>query len=545
MGAYSAGTKKNTKKCNKKKKIEDLFDFDLTDDFILDSIVPEPIDPGETKYIRLPFPPFYHYRLDENKQPYLVGKSHWKGDLEKGEFCKDHGTVTRTLATMYIKLCERYATRSNWRGYCVDTATEALTQRGWLGIDQITESDVILSYNQGDLTWSSIKSIYRGEFDGLMHKLSSRSIDSLITPNHKLVTERGLVPVEYILEKDRIVVMGNPEAGSTEKHYSDSFVELAGWIVTEGCYDVNRENGKIRSIAIYQNAGSKADRIRNCLINLDYKFSESFRSKNNIAFNILREDSKKLIEIFPTKNLTMDFILKLTKHQRELLIETMIDGDGWRRANGNRSYVQKDLNHVNLFQALCAVAGHKTNAHYIDNHISYGKLTNYYSINLFSNRGNVTNGSCIDFNGGKRNGRKCVGQGKASHPNVPTVYYKGMVWCPETEYGSFIARRNGKVYLTGNTYNEEMRGAALVQLTQIGLRFDESKSQNPFAYYTAAITNSFTHVLNSEKKNQNIRDDLLEHHGLTPSWTRQNSGKKEAHASGPVRIIPVEDYGKE
>jgi hypothetical protein len=37
----------------------------------------------------------------------------------------------------------------------------------------------------------------------------------------------------------------------------------------------------------------------------------------------------------------------------------------------------------------------------------------------------------------------------------------------------------------------------------------------------------------------------LEHHGLTPSWTRQNSGKKEAHASGPVRIIPVEDYGKE
>ena len=204
--------KKIPKSATKKKKIEDIFDFDLTDDSILDLIVPEPIDPGETKYIRLPFPPFYHYRLDENKQPYLVGKSHWKGDLETGEFCKDHGTVTRTLATMYIKLCERYATRSNWSGY---------------------------------------------------------------------------------------------------------------------------------------------------------------------------------------------------------------------------------------------------------------------------------------------------------------------------------------------TYNEEMRGSALVQLTQIGLRFDESKSQNPFAYYTAAITNSFTHVLNAEKKNQNIRDDLLEQHGLTPSWTRQNSGKKEAHAHGPVINIPVEEYNKE
>jgi len=87
----------------------------------------------------------------------------------------------------------------------------------------------------------------------------------------------------------------------------------------------------------------------------------------------------------------------------------------------------------------------------------------------------------------------------------------------------------------GYTYNEEMRGQALLQLSQIGLQFDESKSQNPFAYYTAAITNSFTRILNIEKKNQNIRDDILEMNGLNPSWTRQNSGKYSMAAmSGPV-----------
>ena len=74
----------------------------------------------------------------------------------------------------------------------------------------------------------------------------------------------------------------------------------------------------------------------------------------------------------------------------------------------------------------------------------------------------------------------------------------------------------------GYTYNEEMRGQAILQLSQIGLQFDESKSENPFAYYTAAVTNSFTRVLNIEKKNQNIRDDMLEINGLTPSLTRQN-----------------------
>jgi hypothetical protein len=78
----------------------------------------------------------------------------------------------------------------------------------------------------------------------------------------------------------------------------------------------------------------------------------------------------------------------------------------------------------------------------------------------------------------------------------------------------------------GYTYNEEMRGQALLQLSQIGLQFDESKSSNPFAYYTAAITNSFTRILNIEKKMQNIRDDILEINGLNPSWTRQYSQTK-------------------
>lgn len=73
----------------------------------------------------------------------------------------------------------------------------------------------------------------------------------------------------------------------------------------------------------------------------------------------------------------------------------------------------------------------------------------------------------------------------------------------------------------GYTYNDEMRNSAILQLTYVGLRFNEAKSANPFAYYTAAITNSFCRVLNSEKRNQNIRDDILEINGLNPSWSRQ------------------------
>ena len=73
----------------------------------------------------------------------------------------------------------------------------------------------------------------------------------------------------------------------------------------------------------------------------------------------------------------------------------------------------------------------------------------------------------------------------------------------------------------GYTYVDEMRGNALMQLSQIGLQFDESKGENPFAFYTQVMKNCFTRVFNVEKKNQNIRDDLLVMAGAAPSYTRQ------------------------
>jgi hypothetical protein len=70
----------------------------------------------------------------------------------------------------------------------------------------------------------------------------------------------------------------------------------------------------------------------------------------------------------------------------------------------------------------------------------------------------------------------------------------------------------------GYTYNDEMRGQAIVQLSQIGLKFDESKSNNPFSYYTSVVTNSFVKVINTEKRNQVIRDDILQMNDLSPSY---------------------------
>ena len=124
--------KKVPKTAAKKKKIEDILDLDdVTEDPLADLVEDVVLDPT---HMRVNFPPFWHYRLDENKVPVLVGKSHWRGDLETGEFCKDHGNMTRKLAMMFMKLCERYATRSNWRGY---TYNEEMRGQALLQLSQI------------------------------------------------------------------------------------------------------------------------------------------------------------------------------------------------------------------------------------------------------------------------------------------------------------------------------------------------------------------------------------------------------------------------
>ena len=118
------------------------------------------------------------------------------------------------------------------------------------------------------------------------------------------------------------------------------------------------------------------------------------------------------------------------------------------------------------------------------------------------------------WTGGLENGHFSLQDGK-------TTDKLAMMWMKLCD--RYATRGN----VRGYTYNDEMKGQAILQLAQIGLQFDESKSQNPFAYYTAAVTNSFVRVINLEKRNQNIRDDILEMNHMNPSYTRQAQGEWE------------------
>ncbi len=68
------------------------------------------------------------------------------------------------------------------------------------------------------------------------------------------------------------------------------------------------------------------------------------------------------------------------------------------------------------------------------------------------------------------------------------------------------------------SYNEDMQAYAMMMLVRTWNSFDPSKSNNPFAFFTQCIKNSFIQYLNQEKRHRTVRDLLLVDIGLNPSF---------------------------
>jgi len=74
----------------------------------------------------------------------------------------------------------------------------------------------------------------------------------------------------------------------------------------------------------------------------------------------------------------------------------------------------------------------------------------------------------------------------------------------------------------GYSFREDMVSFAVVNLCANWYKFDPEKSDNPFAFYTTAAYRSFLQYLADEKKQRDIRDNLLVDAGASPSFSYQD-----------------------
>lgn len=77
----------------------------------------------------------------------------------------------------------------------------------------------------------------------------------------------------------------------------------------------------------------------------------------------------------------------------------------------------------------------------------------------------------------------------------------------------------------GYSFREDMVASAVANLCANWFKFDPEVSNQPFSFYTTAVYRSFLQYLSDEKKQRNIRDELLVEFGANPSFSYQERSR--------------------
>ena len=324
--------------------------------------------------------------------------------------------------------------------FCVSPDTEILTQNGWKIFDMVDiKNDLTLAYDvkTKELKWQKIEDVFVFPYVGKMVSIKSRSLDILMTPDHRNVIERTLHrrktkeqtkkeiiidTANHLTKADSIIVAGNYIAPK-EKTIQDELVELVGWFVTEG-YLVKKYN----AMFIGQTNKEGQKKIEELRIKLGVeKYHISLRKyklggyKLHKVYYFPAKIRDEVLKLAPNKELRVEFLRKLNKEQLELLYQTILLADGHNPINkkSNPVIIQNNGITANSIQILGVMLGKQ---------FGWTKHDNGLGIT-------VTKGY-------KRQLKR----------NMPQrVDYAGIVWCPKTELGTWVARRNGKIFITGNT----------------------------------------------------------------------------------------------
>lgn len=84
---------------------------------------------------------------------------------------------------------------------------------------------------------------------------------------------------------------------------------------------------------------------------------------------------------------------------------------------------------------------------------------------------------------------------------------------------TLVARYAKKGSFAGYTYNDDMQGYAAMMLVKTWQSFNPEKSSNAFAFFTQCVKHSFIQYLNQERRQRDIRDEILVSRGMNPSFT--------------------------
>jgi phage terminase large subunit GpA-like protein len=377
---------------------------------------------------------------------------------------------------------------------CFDNQTELLTSEGWKGIHEVCRGLEFATINMStnEIEYQKPSHIVRREHHGEMIQIKGRRIDILVTPNHRMVTYKKEmqrqydgkrkwnfdVPPKITLAKDLtihhqlklagewvgeqrdVVVFEGPFTGDgrRDRFFTKKVVDASVWAaflgiyVSEGCKGtVNHKNKKtgylqrMSRVQIDQNEGEEAEKIREIISQLPWKFHERMYG-NCVRWMCTNSQLQRALDDYGAKcgeKRIGDWLKQSDSETIGIFLDYAIMGDGWVQTKPgqrlHRSYATVSKRLADDMQELFLKIGVTANIRTVnpapfryDGKV-YDSKTQYHVSECKTQKASL--------DGGAGGARRLIAE---------TVEYSGDVFCATVPNGTLIARRNGKAFVAGN-----------------------------------------------------------------------------------------------
>jgi hypothetical protein len=367
---------------------------------------------------------------------------------------------------------------AEFAGECVDEETEIFTSTGWRRYDAVQAGDEVLTLNHetGFSEWNTVEkmNVFPAAPRRMLEAFGPRH-SSLTTLNHRWPIldwkhERTWKVSADLGGHDQIPIAAFNVDLPTDAKWSDALVELVAWFYTEGSYGPSR--GQVSQST---KKPENVERIRSALTRLfgpatrDWRhlsgcgrggvghdemprWNESPPATNGvIKFNLSRHAVDLLLAHAVGKVPTVAFLRSLTAAQLELFLHVSMLADNC----GTACFGQKDPERSDAF-AFAAILSGRAVSYQLRRKTEArpGWRAGVYESHIVRMR--------------ERRFVKPKENAQRGASTFREVTHDGMVWCPTTANGTWLARRKGSVYFTGNSASNvrtDNRGNTILSAT--------------------------------------------------------------------------------
>lgn len=349
---------------------------------------------------------------------------------------------------------------------CHDELTEVFTSAGWKFWPQVQLGDKLACRVNGVMEFHVPSKLTATPYKGIMYGVKSRSVNFLVTPNHRFFTSSSARTEKWIWEtadthfaKNRVYLATSaPYQGSipditftlpaVEKKAQgmELFVpppidmgdwcEFMGWYLSEGCAYSGEINNK-NTITITQcNIANpaKCDRIAKLLERMPFNFNRNgnnYIAKSRVLFEYLNQFGKAAVKYVP------DFIFEVKPEYRRRFLDSFLLGDGNVNPAGSEIYASSSCALIDGIERIILSLGY-----------SSSRLKPFSAKNRAGAHSSWMYRTAILSTSIK----------EIKSSNHYTQEFEGMVYCATVPGSLLLTRRGGAAFWSGNSIHPSQFG---------------------------------------------------------------------------------------